>query len=235
MPGQARHWRADGGYQDAPEPPTPVPVCLPAMYCYPGYGPGYGGGYNPWMCQPYYQCPPYQQYQNYVEGPVGIAGLYTPPPPYGNLSPPPPPPAPPKEEKKDGEQKDKRCAPPKLPEGANYLFDKDNTMLHVFSKAAPIWTEKYHTEKLKFKMFQVSVNFTIKMLIENVLKKGGDDCKGWAATEAVERGGGIWDKGSTIEYDSDKAKGSLKSMGWSVKRGDVLPPVWVVVHKADFK
>ena len=43
-------------------------------------------------------------------------------------------------------------------------------------------------------MFKVSVNFTVKMIIEHTIQKGGDDCKGWAATEVVERGAGIWDK-----------------------------------------
>ena len=46
----------------------------------------------------------------------------------------------------------------------------------------------------KFKIFKVSVNFTVKMVIENVLRKDGDACKGWAATEAVEIGGGKWAK-----------------------------------------
>lgn len=43
-------------------------------------------------------------------------------------------------------------------------------------------------------MFTCSVNFTVKMVIENVLKREGDDCKGWAATEVVELGGGDWAK-----------------------------------------
>lgn len=38
-------------------------------------------------------------------------------------------------------------------------------------------------------------------------------------------------QGTAIEYDGDKAGGSLASMGWTGKRGDALPPVWVVVHK----
>lgn len=38
-------------------------------------------------------------------------------------------------------------------------------------------------------------------------------------------------QGTTIEYDGDKAGRSLASMGWTGKRGDALPPVWVVVHK----
>lgn len=47
-------------------------------------------------------------------------------------------------------------------------------------------------------MFKVSVNFTVKMVIENVLRKVGDDCKGWAITEAVELGGGAWAKVSVV-------------------------------------
>jgi hypothetical protein len=39
-------------------------------------------------------------------------------------------------------------------------------------------------------------------------------------------------QGTTIEYGGDRAGASLSSMGWTGKRGDSLPPVWVVVHKA---
>ena len=97
-------------------------------------------------------------------------------------------------------------------------------------------------------MFKVSVNFTVKMVIENVRRTTESDaCKGWAVTEAVEIGGGNWAKvisilpevvncinavqGSTIEYNSAKSDGKLKDMAWSTKRGDKLPPVWLVVHK----
>ena len=38
-------------------------------------------------------------------------------------------------------------------------------------------------------------------------------------------------QGTTIEYAGERAGCSLASMGWTGKRGDVLPPVWVVVHK----
>ena len=54
----------------------------------------------------------------------------------------------------------------------------------------------------KFKMFKVSVNFTVKMVIENVLREEGDACKGWAATEAVELGGGKWSKVSWLTFVS---------------------------------
>ena len=46
----------------------------------------------------------------------------------------------------------------------------------------------------KFKMFKVSVNFTVKMVIQQTINKTGEDCKDWAVTEAVERGDGQWDK-----------------------------------------
>ena len=49
-------------------------------------------------------------------------------------------------------------------------------------------------------MFKTSVNFSVKMIIENVIKKEGDECKEWAITEAVERGAGVWDKVSEIHF-----------------------------------
>lgn len=38
-------------------------------------------------------------------------------------------------------------------------------------------------------------------------------------------------QGTTIPYNSDKAAGSLSSMGWDAKRGKERGPVWLVVHK----
>jgi len=36
------------------------------------------------------------------------------------------------------------------------------------------------------------MNFTVKMVIERTLNLSGDDCNGWAATEVIERGDGVW-------------------------------------------
>jgi hypothetical protein len=38
-------------------------------------------------------------------------------------------------------------------------------------------------------------------------------------------------QGTTIEHGGERAGASLSSMGWTGKRGEGLPPVWVVVHK----
>ncbi|KAF7197479.1 hypothetical protein HII31_01289 [Pseudocercospora fuligena] len=137
---------------------------------------------------------------------------------------PPPAPAPPASD----------YAPPTLRPGVNYLFAEKSahTILHIFSKAAPIWEEKYHGQNLNFKMFKVATSFQVKTIIERILKKAGDDCKGWSVTEVVEGGCGVWRKGTTIKYEDDKGKGDLNGMGWNEKRGDKLPPVWLVVHKA---
>lgn len=113
-------------------------------------------------------------------------------------------------------EKDKKkenvVAAPKLPKQANYLFDKEHTMVHIFNKAAPVWTAKYREEKLyahlstsgsfgadllarKFRMFKVSVRFSVRMVIENVLRTVDEDtCKAWAVTEVIEKGSGGWDK-----------------------------------------
>ena len=181
-----------------------------------------------------------QQPQTYLEGPIPVDGVVpfspvpgwgcTPPPPYPQVCYPVPP-CPQRKEKtetgeSDGSSKDQgnQAAtkkkktnlhqPPKLPAGVGYLFDKESnhTMLHVFSKAAPIWKDKYTKESLcvspasiqlwpsltsrrrKFKKFKVSVNFTVKMVIENVIQKDGEGCKSWAITEAIEDGDGTWRK-----------------------------------------
>lgn len=105
----------------------------------------------------------------WMQGPIPLNGLYTPTPPPQYVHTPPPgegvylPPAvagektaaepkEKKEEKEDEEEKDGKpknaAAPPGLQEGENYMFDQEHTMLHIFNKAAPVWAEKYRTEKL---------------------------------------------------------------------------------------
>ncbi|KAF2174015.1 hypothetical protein M409DRAFT_62200 [Zasmidium cellare ATCC 36951] len=124
-------------------------------------------------------------------------------------------------------------APLTLRPGVNYMHAPAHTFLHIFNKAAPVWEAKYRTESLAFKIFKVSTQFTVREVVERVLrgkpKEGGGK---WAVTEVVEGGGGVWRKGTTIEYDSDKANGSLGSLYWDEKKGsEGVPPVWLVVHK----
>ncbi|KAF2863039.1 hypothetical protein K470DRAFT_155853 [Piedraia hortae CBS 480.64] len=124
-------------------------------------------------------------------------------------------------------------APPELSTGMNYMFSRKYTTIHVFKMAAQVWKPKYAGETMPFKAFTVPTHMTVKALIENV--RGVDPgeasrCKKWALTEAIEGGRGTWHKGTTIEYTDDKAASTLDSLGWNDKRGDQLPPVWVVVH-----
>ena len=149
----AYYWRADGGYQEVSEaqPQQPIAtmcgcqlknaVSMPT-FLYPGFA--------PWMLP-----------QGYMQGPIGVHGLSSPPPPYhanpvanaepctlpapAVQAPSKPPDAPKKEEHK---KKENPWAPPEHPHGANYLFDSEHTMLHIFQKAAPIWTEKYRGQEL---------------------------------------------------------------------------------------
>ena len=111
--------------------------------------------YQPWGCAPwgYLGCSPQAQF---IPGPVYINGLQSPPPAYGVVSPsspdaaakPPPAPAEDgkKEDKKSKGKKENVYAPPKMPGGCNYMFDKEHTMLHIFSKTHAVWEEKYRKE-----------------------------------------------------------------------------------------
>ncbi|USW56394.1 hypothetical protein Slin15195_G097130 [Septoria linicola] len=131
---------------------------------------------------------------------------------------------------------------PTLRPGVNYLFPSksQHTILHIFNKASPIWEKKYEGKEMEFKMFKVGVKFTVREIVEKVLRKkagvkdkdGNEELGKWCVTECHEQGGGVWKKGTTIAYSSDKAAGSLDSMGWDVKRGNERSPVWLVVHKA---
>lgn len=155
----------------------------------------------------------------YQQGPIGIAGLCAPVPiaspaavaPVQAVTAPASPP------KKKRKPKNNPWAPPKLDDGVNYMFPKeeDHTMLHIFNKAAPVWKEKYRTQKLSvvpqfslptkgtdektrnfkiFKIFKVSVNFTPDDVIENTLALNSVDPIDWAITETYEAGDGQWVK-----------------------------------------
>lgn len=160
-------------------------------------------------------------------------------------APPPPPKKKADKEKKDDkkgkkEDKDKKDdkttnpnKPPALRAGMNYMYPPEHTRLHIFNKTSKVWEDKYKGQLMDFKIFTPPTIMTPAMVIENVIKKRGDEANGWAVTETFEAGDGGWVKGTTIEYGSDRAKGNLASMGWNGQRGESggLPPVWCVVHK----
>ena len=48
---------------------------------------------------------------------------------------------------------------------------------------------------MAFKMFKVTTKFTVKDVIERVLRKeDGKGCEGWGVTECHEQGEGSWKK-----------------------------------------
>jgi hypothetical protein len=72
----------------------------------------------------------------------------SPPPPDADGKLPSPPPKDDKKGEKKGEAKKKEkkenpCAPPKMPDGCNYMYDKSHTILHIFCKTHPVWEDKY--------------------------------------------------------------------------------------------
>ncbi|KXT00850.1 hypothetical protein AC578_966 [Pseudocercospora eumusae] len=207
-------WRHDQGYLPPPGS-VPVPI-IPAM--------------SAPVHQIAYQAPPPPPAYCFPPGQPVLAAAPPPPPKPSSLAP--------SHCSKKSDSKPPPAsdyAPPSLRPGINYLFASPNnhTILHIFSKAAPIWEEKYHGQNLNFKMFKVATSFRVKTVIERILKKTEEqeECKDWAVTEVVEGGCGVWRKGTTIKYEDDKAQGELVSMGWNEKRGGELPPVWLVVHK----
>ena len=83
------------------------------------------------------------------------------------------------------------------------------------------------------------LDFSIKIMWEEltvgqaIAMLGGDSKKG-AITEMFELGCGRWRKGRTIKCKDDKAKKTIKDVGWGAQRGgSILSPVWVVITKSD--
>ncbi|KAK4953440.1 hypothetical protein LTR28_006472 [Elasticomyces elasticus] len=136
-----------------------------------------------------------------------------------------PPPAPPKK------KKTARTAPaPRA--GTNYLNPKEHCKVHVALHGVKLWEGGAKAANADFRIWIVPCNSSVRELVERLCEGvGGEKMKKIAVTECVEAGTGKWLKGTTIEYKSDKAMDKLKSLGWSSKRGESLPPVWVCLHK----
>ena len=171
MTSSARYWRADGGYQDAPNSQSPAAAehqsCKPARYWRADGGyqdvtltaappPPYAATARPDM----FFFPPGAQWcvqqPYFLNMPIGIQGVCSPPPAYSPLSlrlTPRPPTGEKEEGQEEEEKKEKKVilyAPPKVDKETIYMFDKpgNHTMLHIFNKGAPVWEEKYKKEKL---------------------------------------------------------------------------------------
>jgi len=135
------YWRADGGLQDVPEESEPSAETLEPYQQYAAML--YSEPFLPRWMRP----------QRFVCGPVGLAGLVGPPATYASnaavvskvdaIEPPSLP-----VEDKVAKKKPNPWAPPKLEPGTNYMFDVEHTSIHIFKKAAPIWTEKYRGQTL---------------------------------------------------------------------------------------
>ncbi|KAI5210082.1 hypothetical protein E4T39_00648 [Aureobasidium subglaciale] len=116
---------------------------------------------------------------------------------------------------------------PPLP-GMKYIYPKQNTCIHVILRCK-VWEQ---CEKdFVCKTFQVPCVLSINELIEQLIGREGEVCKGWALTEVMEKGDGCFEKGSSVEFGGDKAGGTLKAVGWSGKNWRERPPVWVVLHQ----
>lgn len=168
MPQPVNQWRADKGLTCPPTPPPPPsppppPPQPPATIMF--HAPPH----------PFYYIAPGPTCA-YLNGPMGINGLFTPPPSYQILAstptpiqkpappapkapkkkialpplPPPPPPPPPEPQKKSEiaiKKTSNFYAPPSIPPGTNYWFPAERTQLHIFNKGVKIWEERWKGDK----------------------------------------------------------------------------------------
>ncbi|KAH0369921.1 hypothetical protein KCU65_g2985, partial [Aureobasidium melanogenum] len=118
---------------------------------------------------------------------------------------------------------------PPLP-GMQYIYPKHHTCLHIILRTK-VWECNPVPSNLVAKTFYVPCVMSITELIEQLMGAEGDKCKGWALTEVLEKGDGVFVKGGCVEFGSDKAKKVLGDVGWDEKMGVERPPVWMVLHK----
>ena len=87
--------------------------------------------------------------------------------------------------------------PPGLENGNTYVYAKRNTNLHVF-KETKVWDADVVVDRFDIKVAATSM--LVGELIERLMDKEGNDCKGWAVTEVAEKGDGEWSKVSFVLY-----------------------------------
>lgn len=89
---------------------------------------------------------------------------------------------------------------PALKVGATYLYPKRHTYLHVI-RNIKVWAGNCGAG-WTFKMARVGTCVPVFELIEIMLGKEGDACKGWKVTEVIEAGDGKWSK-VCLDYDQN--------------------------------
>ncbi|KAK3113318.1 hypothetical protein LTR53_009493 [Teratosphaeriaceae sp. CCFEE 6253] len=238
-------WHADGSYQQSPPPPP-----APAMYLYSAPQPMYAppvhyipGPLGIWgLCEP--------AIPTLAAAPAQHVQVAVPPcpPPQGNKKEDAKKPEAKKRDIKKDEKKSEASktaatvvhrhnhrGPPPLMPGASYMFPSAHLTLHIFKRGSKLWLPKYRGQRLEFKIFVADTQKTVRQMMEHVIGanagEGEAKCKGWAATEMIEQGGGAFINGTTIEYATDRAKSSFEACGWTSRRGEDLPPVWIAIHK----
>lgn len=115
---------------------------------------------------------------------------------------------------------------PRFDNGEWYIFPTKHTTFHIVE---PLdykpWERPQAT--FRFQPYRCPTNITIKELIRQVVQKVGEDESKAGVVEMLERGGGVWTKGSEFHLDEDKSKQTLASIGWDEERGTARKPIWL--------
>jgi hypothetical protein len=102
-----------------------------------------------------------------------------------------------------------------VPPGVTNVAAEEYTIVIHIKGMLPPWTtpgQPLHCESLSLDS-TTSLNRLIQVCREN------EDCEGWAITECIELGSGVWEKGITFVYGTPTAiTGTLKGVGWTNAR-----------------
>ncbi|KAI9816610.1 MAG: hypothetical protein M1827_001743 [Pycnora praestabilis] len=115
------------------------------------------------------------------------------------------------------------------PPGASYLQDDRTCKVHIVTAGFPA---PYEGERLEFgfNIKKVAISTPLKDLIRMAGAKGDDPAKN-GITECIEVGNGVWRKGTTIWSKDERAKKTMKDIGWDESRGTTRRPIYLFVHR----
>ncbi|KAF2478082.1 uncharacterized protein BDR25DRAFT_365108 [Lindgomyces ingoldianus] len=101
-----------------------------------------------------------------------------------------------------------------LVSGVSHFFSDSYTILGWLKSGFRPWERNFAVMNIEW--IQVDSNWKVDQLIKAMRENG--DCEGWAVTECMERGNGVWERGTTFVHGSERSGQSLATVGWTMRR-----------------
>ncbi|ORX95354.1 hypothetical protein BCR34DRAFT_579352 [Clohesyomyces aquaticus] len=111
-----------------------------------------------------------------------------------------------------------QSTPNALPGGKHpavtHFFSDSYTILGWLKSDFQPWDRPFAAINMEW--IQVDSGWKVDQLIRAMRENA--DCAGWAVTECIEQGNGVWERGTTFVHESVESGQSLQTVGWTGRR-----------------